>query len=230
MPFTSTMGAASARGFGFALTPPVPPVPKTLQFSGSATSSTATINISGITGNGRLCILADTSYNLVPSTPTKVIPSGFTEVVSLGSTGAGYGIRHTVSYKILDGTETTLTGQDDVIDKKQALVLSLQSGLITAVSVSGTIGQAIINPGSLSVQNIAATGQVAPLVLIGTYGTNSNRNLLGLSGATGSLPGSASDCWLFYRLVNSGTQTATMTPPAGGPYTQAMTSFFINVT
>lgn len=226
MPFTSTRGAASARGFGFALTPPVP---KILQFSGSANSSGTTIDITSVTGNGRLCILADNSFNLVPSTPTKVIPSGFTEIISLGSTGAGYGLRHTVSYKILNGSETTLTGQGDVT-RKMALVLSLQSGPITAVSVSSTIGQEIVNPGNLAVQNISATGQVAPLVLIGTYGTNSNRNITGLSGADGSLPGAASQCWLYYRLVNSGTQTATMTGPGGGPYAQAMTSFFINVT
>lgn len=223
MPFTSTRGAASARGFGFATSQ----TPKVLEFSGSATSSSSTIDITSVTANGRLCILADNSYNSTPTTPTKVIPSGFTEIISLGSTGASFGIRHTVSYKILDGTETTLTGQGD-ITRKMALVLALQGRLITSVSVSSTIGQQLANVGTLSVQNIAATGQVAPLVLIGTYGANSNENPTGLSGYDDYLPGSASQCSLWYRIVNSGTQTATMTG-APGSRAQALTSFFINV-
>jgi hypothetical protein len=223
MPFTSTRGAASARGFGFATSP----TPKVLQFSGSATSSSSTFDLSAVTANGRLCILADNSYNGTPTTPTKVIPSGFTEIISLDATGASVGIRHTISYKILNGTETTLTGQASTT-RKMALVLSVQDRLITSVSISGTIGQQVVGTGTLSVQNIAATGQVAPLVLIGTYGAQSNENPAGLSGADGYLPGSASQCSLWYRIVNSGTQTATMTP-ASGSRAQALTSFFINV-
>ena len=140
---------------------------------------------------------------------------------------ASVGIRHTISYKILNGTETTLTGQASTT-RKMALVLSVQDRLITSVSISGTIGQQVVGTGTLSVQNIAATGQVAPLVLIGTYGAQSNENPTGLSGADGYLPGSASQCSLWYRIVNSGTQTATMTPAAGSR-AQALTSFFINV-
>lgn len=225
MPFTSTRGAASARGFGFATSQ----TPKLLQVSGSATSSSPTIDISTVTANGRLCILADNACNSTSTTPTKVIPSGFTEIVAVDATGTSIGIRHTLSYKILNGTETSLTGQSGTQStRKMALILSVQDRLITSISISGTIGQQAVGTGTLAVQNIAATGQVAPLVLIGTYGSQSNENPTGLSGADGYLPGAASQCSLWYRIVNSGTQTATMTP-ASGSRAQALTSFFINV-
>lgn len=227
MPFTSTRGAASARGFGFAA---APPVPKAAQYNGFASSTSSTINISAYAANGVLCVLADNAFNLTPAGVTKVVPSGFTEIVSLGSVGAGYGLRHTVSYKILDGTETTLTGQSDTVMSKIAAFFSFTSGVITTASVSSTVGQQIVNPGTLTQQTISTTGQVAPTILFGTYGTNSNRNLVGLTPKDGNPPSTASQCWIFYELVNSGTQSATMDSPAGGPYSQAMTSFFINLT
>ena len=226
MPFTSTRGAASARGFGFAS---APPVPRTLQYNGYVSSTASTINISAFAASGVLCVLADNAYNLTPAAITKVVPSGFTEITSLGSVGAGYGLRHTVSYKILDGTETTLTGQNDYGMRKIAAFFAFTSGVVNTASVSSTIGQQIVNPGTLTQQTISTTGQTSPLVLIGTYGSTSNRNIVGLSGYDGNPPSAASQCWLYYRLINSGTQSATM-DGTGSSYPQAMTSFFINLT
>jgi hypothetical protein len=226
MPFVSTRGAASARGFGFASEPPAP---KLAQYNGFASSTGSTIDISAYAANGVLCVLADNAFNLTPAGVTKVVPSGFTEIASLGSVGAGYGLRHTVSYKILNGTETTLTGQNDSVMRKIAAFFSFTSGVITTASVSSTVGQQIVNPGTLTQQTISTTGQLAPTILFGTYGTNSNRNIVGLSGYDGNPPNAASQCWIYFNLVNSGTQSATMDGP-GSSYTQAMTSFFINLT
>ncbi len=223
MPLITTRGAMSARGFGFAAN-----LPRVVQYDDFASSSSSTIDITAYTANGTLCVLADTASNSTGSSITKVVPSGFTEVASLSTVGGGVGLIHTVSYKVLNGTETTLTGQNSSTNRKVAVFFAFTEGLITSATKSASVGSQIVNSSLLTQQSISTSGQSAPTVLFGTFGTNVINNLTGLNPKDGELPVSAERCRVFYKLVNSGTQSAVMDGPTVSS-TAAMTSFFITL-
>jgi hypothetical protein len=129
---------------------------------------------------------------------------------------------------VLNGTETTLTGQNSNTNRKVALFFAYTEGLIGSAAKSVSIGSQIVNNSLLSQQSISTTGQLAPTILFGTFGTNVINNLAGLTPQDGVLPATAERCRVFYELVNSGTQSAVMDGPASNS-TAAMTSFFITL-
>jgi hypothetical protein len=201
-------------------------VPSTLEYVGTADSSASTVDISSLTAAGRLCVLVDNAFNLTTTIPTSVTPSGFSTASDQGGTFLGSNsIRHTVSYKILDGTEGSLSGLSGVAGtRKVAAVFKFSTGSIASVSTAG-LAQ-VLQSTEAANQTIPTSGQVAPLILVGTFGAVSNRNIVGLGSGSTTLPGIASQAVLCFRIVNSGTQSATMASGVSG--IQAMTSFFIN--
>lgn len=203
--------------------------PPVLEFVGSVSSTTSTINISSITATGRLCILVDNTHTLNTTIPTQVTPSNFILLRSLGLATVN-SLRHTITYKILDGSESTLTGQAiGTATRKIALVFRFASGNITTVSfLPSPIINGQITGSTLAQQSLSTTGQVTPFINIGTYGTTTNRNITGLSPRDEAIPTVASPCHIHYDIVNSGTQSATMNG-AGVSGLQAMMSFTVNV-
>jgi hypothetical protein len=198
-----------------------------LEFVGEVSSTSNTINIASLTGNGRLCVLADNTYVFSTTIPAAVTPAGFTQLRTLGFSGAT-SLRLTTSLKILNGTEGSLTGQAvNIQTLKRALVFRFTSGNISSFNWQPIVINAqIVGSGSLTQQSLGG-GQVAPFINIGVYGSNSNRNTTGLAPLDATFPGTATQCRVDYDIVNSGTQSATMS--AGPSALQAMMSFTLNV-
>lgn len=202
---------------------------KSLEFVGSVSSTASTIDISSLVASGRLAVLLDHSYNNSTTIPTSVVPSGFTSVTDQGATFfGGVSIRHIVSFKILSGSEGTLTGVSASTNSKVCAVFKFSSGSIGTVQ-SGGLSQDILGS-EIPQQTISLSGRVSPLILIGSIGRISNTNYFNNLSPTDTprLPDTTFASALFYKIVNSGSQpTATMT--SGNVGAQAMTSFYLNV-
>lgn len=129
----------------------------------SASNYITTISVPSGVQAGDLIILAD--YANDNSVPTKVIPPGFTEIASPND---GSSTRFTVSYKIADGTETSITGQDGSEFVKRLAILRGDKP-IASVSAGGvqTEGPTDSNPAGIS---ITASSGAAPLLVVGFYG------------------------------------------------------------
>jgi hypothetical protein len=205
-----------------------------LEFVGIVSSvSSSALNINTLAGNGRVCFFIDNAVNSNSTVPGQAtnIPSNFTLIRSLFISTGTRSQRLNVSWKILNGSEASLTGlgTGNFATTKRAIVFRFISGNIASVSFlpSPTVnGQAI--SGTLSVQNLSTTGQVAPFINIGIYATDANRNITGLSPRDQTFPGSASNLHVDYDIVNSGTQSATMTG-SGASAVHSMMSFTANI-
>jgi hypothetical protein len=202
-----------------------------LEFVGSVSSTQDTIGISGIGGSGRLCVLADNAHNVSTTIPTQVVPAGFTLIRSLSLTASGNSLRHTVSYKILDGTEATLTGQTALSTRnKMAVVFRFKVGSISSVDLRpSSSGNGQIINGNLTQQTLIVGNQFAPCINIGTYGATSNRSISGLSPRDGALPGTSSQLAVHYKIINSSAGAAGAAMSGAASSFQAMTSFTVNV-
>lgn len=93
-------------------TPPTPSVPavKSVALVGVVTNAgSATISMPAGIQSGDLAVLFDLAQNTSTTQPTAVTPTGFTNESS-NAAGATYGVRSMSSYKVLTGSETTITG------------------------------------------------------------------------------------------------------------------------
>lgn len=132
-------------------------------FFDSAVSTAETITAPAGIQAGDLIVLADAGQTA--GAVTLVTPVGFTALASFNPSATTGMV---VSYKEADGSEggTSITGINATLDAK-ALAVFRRSPVATvitpsAVNSEGTAG----NPSS---QNVAASGGVAPLVVIGAY-------------------------------------------------------------
>jgi hypothetical protein len=119
---------------------------------------------------GDLAVLFDQG-DAIGSPPTSVIATGFTALANATSVV----VRSIAEYKILTGTETgSITGLNGTQNMK---ALYIFRGDIPITSVSPSVWNAEGTTGDPALQTVAASGGVAPLVVLaaahGTNGTTS---------------------------------------------------------
>jgi hypothetical protein len=125
-------------------------------------TSSATMPAGSIAGD--LIIFADSATNSASSAPTLVTPTDFTPWINLTQGLA----RYAVSYKIADGTETTITGMDGNENDDKILAVFRPDAPITTITASTPGGQ--VTTGNPSAQNINADGDgTLPLIAFGFY-------------------------------------------------------------
>ena len=171
-----------------------------VSFTDSATSTAATITAPASINSGDLLILHDVAHGGA-STPTSVIPSGFTSIVDTDITK----LKSILSYKIADGTEdgASLTGMNGSDFNAKGLYQFRGDIPITSVNLSTVNSEA--TAGNPSSQNVSASGGTSPLIVIGAYGTS---NAAGVDPRTfspakdGEISGSVEQ-YLAYKIYNS---------------------------
>lgn len=134
-----------------------------ISYFGAAESSASTITWpAGVIGGDRdIAVLFDAARS--GSLPTEVIPSGFTKITGANN---GSSSRGTVSYKILTGSESgSLTGQNGSTQNAKGMVIFRASRAIVGVTLSTP--NVAVNNGNPAAQNVVATGEPAPLIVLG---------------------------------------------------------------
>lgn len=142
-------------------------------FGSGASNESANVSMPGSIASGDLGVLFDFAANSDSTVPTSVYPSGWTAIgASENSTFATYGFRQNMSYKVLDGTETTLTGMVGGLASNKlvlvfrklvpALTWGTPAGVVAGVSFLGPTHPQTITVGT------------APLIVIGMVMNNNN--------------------------------------------------------
>lgn len=142
-----------------------PPAPlTTFSLADSSTSTSSSISVPAGVQAGDLILLADLCTGF--GTPAEVVPGGFTKISSLSDSN----FRFTASYKIAEGTETTLTGQTGSLVVK---ALALLRGDVPLASVTASTPQTRgPTPNDPSPITVTASSGTAPLVVVGFYGSS----------------------------------------------------------
>lgn len=140
-------------------------------FQASATSTSTVITCPTVQ-LGDVGILFDFSRNS-GSPPSQVIPSGFTLITTTTYASFG-GFRGTVSYKILDGTESgsSLTGQTGAQADSKVLLVFRPNAPVSSVGLPTWLSELdTVDP---TAQSIAASGQQVPLVRLACAADNAS--------------------------------------------------------
>lgn len=150
-----------------------PLVRVTLTYVDAATSTTSSITAPGGIASGDLAIYMDVATQN-DGTPTAVTPSGFTNVLSKGQFLEPSGIRGMVSYKVLAGTETTITGMNSDVNTKCMVVYRPSRSIASVAPLTGASwGQEITNSNPSS-QATTLASLTPPVIFLGiSYGSSS---------------------------------------------------------
>lgn len=148
--------------------------PPSISFFNSSVSSLSTISMPASIQAGDLAILCDYALN-ASGAPADVVPSLFTQFGTSLVMATNY--KRILSYKVLDGTETTITGMNGTsANRKTLIVFRKASGTWSApqdVAEQTTSGDP-------SAQVVNVSGESNPVVVIGSYagtGTVSTRTM-----------------------------------------------------
>jgi hypothetical protein len=130
---------------------------------GSGTGSTITIPGSILAGD--ICVISNFGKSS-SGTVADALPSGFTAYQNTASNATTGQVRHCLCYKVLDGTETTVTGINTTEMAWIVVVYRPDIPILTAVT-----GQAVVGGSSTgniaSVTITAASASTLPALLIG---------------------------------------------------------------
>lgn len=197
-------------------------------FVGSSTDAdTATIDMPGGIASGDFGVFFDVAYNF-SGLPTDTLPSGWTRIGTTltDSGGSAFAYRRfNMAYKVLDGTETTLTGMvgDGLGSAKIVLVfrkdVSLTWGTPTDVEAqhdNDGVTDKTVNVGA------------APLIVVGMVEGSGGASITmsPAQAATVSIMSSSAYMNAGYLLYGSGAADNTIT--AGSNYTIA--GFYVPLT
>ena len=136
----------------------------------SATSTGSTITAPADIVAGDLLVLWDVSSNGSGAAAADVVPTGFTRI-SADTLTVNF-MRGVLSYKISDGSEAsaTITGMDGTASDQKQLYVFRGNVPITDHVVSTPNQQA--TTGNPAAQTVVASAGVAPLVVLGSYGSS----------------------------------------------------------
>lgn len=175
----------------------------TLSFIASTTSTAATITAPSSINAGDLLVLMDTASSVFVS-PTTVVPTGFTSISNRTFSSGSAFQRAIFSYKIANGSEdsSSITGMDGNLNDQKIMMQFRGSSAIAAVTPSTVnFTSSDTNP---TAQNAAASGGVAPLIVLGGYyttgGTIDPRTM---SPAKDGEANSSVSQYLAYKIYNS---------------------------
>lgn len=131
-----------------------------ISYFGAAQSSASNVTWPASIQAGDAAFLFDA--NRGGSLPAEVIPTGFTKITGDNGTFS----RGTVSYKLCVGTETgSLTGQNGSIQNAKILIVFRGSRQINTITIGSA--NAEVASGNPASQSVTASGQVAPLIVLG---------------------------------------------------------------
>lgn len=130
-----------------------------MAFQASANADGQTITCPAVQA-GDLIVLADQAVNNPASTPTNVVPAGFSSL----QTSAGAFTRVTLSMKIAAGDESgiAISGMLGTFDTPKVLLVFRPTGVISSIAASTFLEQT--TDGNPTAQAIAAAGHAAPLI------------------------------------------------------------------
>ena len=153
-----------------------------LSFVDSATSlNSDAITVPGTAAVGDIAILFDVAVNLSTTTPTNVVPSGWSSLTTYAHNSSAF-FRNTISYKKLASGEpgSSVTGMNDDNEAKVMLIFRANESTLTAFDIDTDDGIT-----ALTAQTITSSGGTVPLIALGmktSYG-GSVATLTGFDGA-----------------------------------------------
>lgn len=207
-----------------------------IQFIASATSEDiATVTgPAGITA-GDLLVLFDVAHNGSSTNPTKVIPTGFTEIGTAIDTENANRLIMAASYKIADGTEASasITGMDDTNERKILLVFRVLTGIaissVTAEDVEDR-SDSLGDPAPLMVNS--GSGD-PPLIVFGAWCAIISATLTPrtFTPAADGEVGVSTDFYVKYKIYNAEPQdTIVDMDDLGVNFDETMLSFYLVTT
>lgn len=145
----------------------------TVVATATSTAGTITVPSSGAAA-GYIAILCDSSrdFGSGSTIPTKVIPSGWTELTTgSGTANGGNGFRTTLSYKVLTGGDlgASITGQNSNVNSKQMLVLRTDAPVSGATA--GTLNYQVTT-GNPTLQTVTPPTTAYPVLVVGGFHVN----------------------------------------------------------
>jgi hypothetical protein len=132
----------------------------TLAAEGTGSTATITIPVAGRV-SGYFCVI----FN--KGTPGTATPSLFTSAAS----SAIATVSGNISYKVLDGTETTVTGINEATARWIVAVFSPGMTIASVIYTASGNQTSSLNP---TLQNITVAGETTPLLIIAHAGEISN--------------------------------------------------------
>lgn len=142
-----------------------------LSYVGAATSTSTSVTAPGGIASGDLAIYMDLATSFA-EIPAAVTPSGFTNILNAGGALSGDDVRCMVSYKILTGGETSITGMNGIEQENKCLLVYRPDKSVTSVlPLSGASWGQQITASNPSSQATTLSGLSSPIVFLGiSYG------------------------------------------------------------
>jgi hypothetical protein len=141
-----------------------------INFANGADTDEDSLTVPAAAQAGDLAVFFDSAAHDT-TIPTAVTPTGFTNVVNT-SLDPGRGYRSMISYKVLNGSEVTITGMaaqagSNGVSLKTILIFRKANGIVSVVSSTFNGEMTAGNP---ALQTVSASGQTAPLIVFGLCG------------------------------------------------------------
>lgn len=172
---------------------------------GTSTSTGATINFPAGIQAGDLIVLVDRAIGSFNTLPTDVTPSGFTLIgtVNQAATGSPFvSVRQNLWYKLATGSESgALTGMDGAGSDHKAMYVFRGNKAASVLTVGSVGGQS--TDSDPTAQNVTASSGVAPLVVIGAYGSTGTVDPRTFSTTKDGEINPSVNCYLAYKIYNS---------------------------
>lgn len=202
------------------------PIPATYFGSGSSVES-STVSLPGSIASGDLGVLFDQVINGSSTMPTSVYPSGWTAIgTSQTASLSTVRVRFNMAYKVLDGTETTLTGMSDTYSNKLVLVFRKLASLTWGSPASVGAEANLSGPADKTV-----TVGTAPLIVLGAVMNTSALGMTPTQTATISgASGAYTQAQAGYIIYGAGAANNTITSSAGSGVYTAIGGFYFPLT
>lgn len=181
---------------------------KTIDMVGSSTSSSQTITLPADIRKNDFILFVDQTARASSGgvTPTNIIPSGYTQAVTVPIGNSTTSVRATVSYKISDGNDSgaTITGMTDSGGTRKIAVVFRRSSVTGIASIESVVS--IGTAGDPPAQTIVA-GNV-PCILIGIAGNTTGS---GVSSSFSPTPTNSilNNSLILYYLIFNQNSTPT---------------------
>jgi hypothetical protein len=191
----------------------------------SATAAATTIVVPTGVLAGDLLVLLDGSGGIFFA-PTSVVPAGFTSISDI-TVGKG---RQIVSYKLALGTEggTTLTGMtSDAATALKELYVFRKTPAATLLTVSTPNAQA--TTGNPTPQNVLASAGLAPLVVLGCYGSNGMIDPRTFTPTKDGEINASTFGYLAYKIYNQAPENVTVDMELEDAVANFLQSFYIEM-
>jgi len=151
---------------------------------------------------GDVAVISNFAHSTVSGTPTTVTPDGFTNYFIAASAATPGGIARGVCYKVLDGTENTVTGMDSDIENWAVVVFRPNIPILTAVQGMSAAGASTTGNPSPSTITIGAAASL-PALAVGCVASDGAIDPRTVDPAMTELSGSTSH-YFFYKVYNPG--------------------------